>query len=234
MTSTRETNMELGWRIVTTGHDAGGKEVIRSDRSLTVKEKESSVRVGQVLSLNGPATGVTDGEIVDGVRAHGVGSLTVDALVLDPSLAWLVDPAAPPSGSFEAYIVVHGGLCVVVGDDEAQLAAGEVFLPRGQAYGVRTAGADEVRAVRVSAVPDPAAPVAEHTAVRAASGPPTWVRRVLAGPNDAGRPCLVQDGDPAVLLVVGDILLQRGTNHLWQAVGEHPLQMMTVMLGVRS
>jgi hypothetical protein len=39
---------------------------------------------------------------------------------------------------------------------------------------------------------------------------------------------------PPVELQAGDILLQRGTNHLWQAVGDRPLQMMTVMLGVRA
>jgi hypothetical protein len=216
---------------------------------------------------------------------------------------------------------------VVVGDDSAELAAGEVFLPRGQAYGVRTTGTNEVRLVRVSAVPDPTAAIAEPTAIRSASGPPTWVRRVVAGTNEAGRPSLVQDGDPGVLLVVGDeaapmavladvwefggqlvsadgggdvagsyeleprgngakllfvqlgavephspqdnegwhvtqtidvdiiisgsvhmylpdlppikltagdILLQRGTNHLWQAVGDRPLHMMTVMMAVRN
>jgi quercetin dioxygenase-like cupin family protein len=213
----------------------------------------------------------------------------------------------------------------VVGDDHAELAPGDVFLPRGQAHGVRAAGAGEVRVVRVAAVPDPSASVTEPTEIRSASGPATWVRRVVAGVDAVGKPGVVQDGDPAVLMVVGDeaaplavladiwelggqvvradgggdvdrtyeleprggggkllyvrlapvephipqdnegwhatstidvdiviagsvhmylpdlapvelaagdVLLQRGTNHLWQAVGDRPLQMITVMLGV--
>jgi hypothetical protein len=37
---------------------------------------------------------------------------------------------------------------------------------------------------------------------------------------------------PPVLLEAGDILLQRGTNHLWHAVGTEPLRMSTVMVSV--
>ncbi len=318
--------MDLGWRIVTTGHDDEGRERVRSDRSLTVDDDGGSVRVGHVLALRVPATSVDDGEITEAGPTDGVGSLTVDALVVEPTAAWLVDPDEPASGAFEAYIVVRRRLDVVVGADHAELGVGEVFVPRGQAHGIRTTGAEEVRLVRVSAVPDPTATPAEPTSVRSASGPATWVRRVVAGTDESGRPGLVQDGDPAVVLVVGDealpmvvladvwefgerltgadgggdvsgpyeleprggggkllyvrlapvqphdpnenegwhttptidvdiviagavhmylpdlppielqpgdILLQRGTNHLWQSISDEPLQMMTVMLGVR-
>jgi quercetin dioxygenase-like cupin family protein len=37
---------------------------------------------------------------------------------------------------------------------------------------------------------------------------------------------------PPVTLRPGDILIQRGTSHLWRAVGERSLRMVTVMLGV--
>ena len=37
---------------------------------------------------------------------------------------------------------------------------------------------------------------------------------------------------PPVTLQPGDTLIQRGTNHLWRAVGDRSLRMVTVMLGV--
>lgn len=37
---------------------------------------------------------------------------------------------------------------------------------------------------------------------------------------------------PPVTLQPGDMLIQRGTNHLWRAVGDGFLRMVTVMLGV--
>ena len=33
---------------------------------------------------------------------------------------------------------------------------------------------------------------------------------------------------------LGAVLVQRGTNHLWHAVGAAPLRMSTVMVGVRA
>jgi hypothetical protein len=39
---------------------------------------------------------------------------------------------------------------------------------------------------------------------------------------------------PPVLLEAWDIVLQRGTNHLWHAVGTEPLRMTTVMVAVAS
>jgi hypothetical protein len=38
---------------------------------------------------------------------------------------------------------------------------------------------------------------------------------------------------PPVLLEAGDLVLQRGTNHLWHAVGTEPLRMSTIMISVR-
>jgi hypothetical protein len=56
-------------------------------------------------------------------------------------------------------------------------------------------------------------------------GVPTRAGRVLAV-NVPARS--VDDGD----LEAGDIVLQRGTNHLWRAVGTEPLRMSTVMVAV--
>jgi hypothetical protein len=38
---------------------------------------------------------------------------------------------------------------------------------------------------------------------------------------------------PPVILEAGDIVVQRGTNHLWHAVGIEPLRMTSIMVGVR-
>ncbi|MCU1392129.1 MAG: hypothetical protein JWM34_557 [Ilumatobacteraceae bacterium] len=44
MIATDGTNVELGWRIVTTGHDSAGKAEVRSDRSLTAQGISGVVR----------------------------------------------------------------------------------------------------------------------------------------------------------------------------------------------
>ncbi len=319
--------MDLGWRIVTTGHDVDGRAVFRSDRSLEIDEDREAVRMGHVLSLPEPATSVDEGSIEGAALASGPGSLTVDGLVVRPTRDWLLDPATEASGRAQVYVVVRGNLEIVVGDDVAVLGPGDVFIPRGQPHAVRTAASEETRVLLVRAAPDPRAVPAVATMVRSASGPATRVRRVVAGTDATGRPCIVQDGDPAIVFVIGDaaapivaladvwefggavvsadqggdapepfeleprgrggkildlelkpagpeapiqeggwhatatidvdvviagsvemylpdlppvlleagdILLQRGTNHLWRAVGDRPLRMTTVMLGVDS
>ena len=39
---------------------------------------------------------------------------------------------------------------------------------------------------------------------------------------------------PPVTLQPGDVLLQRGTDHLWRVIGDRSLRMVTVMVGVQA
>jgi hypothetical protein len=216
---------------------------------------------------------------------------------------------------------------VAVGPDEAVLHPGDVFIPRGRAYVLRTLASEESRLVRVRAVADPSVDVAVSTTVRGSSGPPRRIRRVVAGTDATSGPSILQDGDPAVMFVMGDesdpdvamvdvwelgglvrnaeqggdtsdpweleprasgmkimnlelkpvedkgspdeggwhatatidvdividgtvemylpdlppvtlqpgdVLLQRGTDHLWRVIGDRSLRMVTVMVGVQS
>jgi mannose-6-phosphate isomerase-like protein (cupin superfamily) len=309
--------------MVTTGHDADGRAIVRSDRSVRVDESRGAVRVGRVVAVNVPATSVEDGDVAAGQLVIGPGSLTVDALVVEPTTASLVDPTRATSESFEAFIVVSGELRVAVGSDEVTLEPGSVFVARGVPFGARTSPEIETRLLVVRGEPDRASEPAVPTSLRGASGPARRVRRVVAGTDDDGRPQIVHDGDPASMLIIGeeaapiaaladvwqlggpvfaadqggdvaepfdleprgggakildvelqaaasgspapdagwhatatidvdvivcgsvqmylpdlppvlleagDIVLQRGTNHLWHAVGTEPLRMSTVMV----
>ena len=130
--------------------------------------------------------------------------MTVDALIVEPTQQGLIDPDAGLRGLFEAYIVVRGQVHVAVGSNEAVLLPGEVFLPRGRPYDMRASNSEETRLVRVRCGVDPSADVAVPTTVRSSSGPPRRVRRVVAGADAAGQPVIEQDGDPAVMFVIGE------------------------------
>jgi hypothetical protein len=134
----------------------------------------------------------------------GPGSLTVDALVVGPTQQDLVGPDAGSQGSFEAYIVVRGQAHVSVGPDGPVLHSGNVFLPRGRPHSLRTSDSEETRLVRVRCVADPMVDIAFPSTLRGSSGPSRRVRRVVAGADARGRPAIVQDGDPAVMFVLGD------------------------------
>jgi quercetin dioxygenase-like cupin family protein len=41
-------------------------------------------------------------------------------------------------------------------------------------------------------------------------------------------------GEPPALLAPGDVVVQRGTHHRWQPVGDEPLRMAALMISVRS
>ena len=319
-------DVNLGWRIVTTGHDADGRAMVRSDRRLPVDDGQEPIRAGHILAVNVPAKFVDDGDLDSGRPVLDPGSLAVDALVVEPTTTWLVDRSAAPSGRFEALIVVRGQLHVTVGSDEASLQPGSVFVARGVPFGARTSAEVQTRLLVVRAEPSTQSEPAVSTSLRSASGPARRVRRVVAGTDEHGRPQIVHDGDPAVMFVVGDeaaplaaladvwdfggpvcaydqggdppepfdleprgggakildveleaaqpgapapdggwhatattdvdaivsgsvqmylpdlppvtleagdIVVQRGTNHLWHAVGTEPLRMSTIMVGVR-
>jgi mannose-6-phosphate isomerase-like protein (cupin superfamily) len=197
---------DLGWRCVVTSHDADGRPIFQSDKTLTELETRAAMRLGRILVLPGVANSANDGAVDAAGAGSGPRSLTVDALVVGPTADGLPDPdpdAGPPEW-FEVYIVVQGELHVTVGSDEAVLLPGEVFVPRGRPYGVRTSATEETRLVRVRSVADPNAAVAVPTAVRGSSGPARRVRRVVGGTDATGRPAIVHDGDPAVMFVIGD------------------------------
>jgi mannose-6-phosphate isomerase-like protein (cupin superfamily) len=199
----RAAQNDLGWRMVTTGHDADGRAMVRSDRSLRVDESRGASRAGRVLAVNVPATSLDEGDLDAGQLVIGPGSLTVDALVVEPTASSLIDPIAATSGSFEAFIVVGGELHVAVGSDEVTLEPGSVFVARGVPFGARTSAEIETRLLVVRAEPGRASEPAA-TSLRGASGPARRVRRVVAGADDDGRPRIVHDGDPAVMLVIGE------------------------------
>jgi hypothetical protein len=195
---------DLGWRCVVTSHDADGRPIFQSDKTLTELEARATMRLGRILALPGIANSADDGA-VDAVGAwSGPGSLMVDALVVGPTPDDLPDSDAGSPEWFEAYVVVQGELHVTVGSDEAVLLRGEVFVPRGRPYGVRTSATEETRLVVVRGVAHPNAAVAVPTAVRSSSGPARRVRRVVGGTDATGRRAIVHDGDPAVMFVIGD------------------------------
>jgi quercetin dioxygenase-like cupin family protein len=325
--SRAEGDVDLGWRIVTTGNDADGSATFRSDRSLRVDDSRGPVRSSRVLAVNVPAASVDESDAVTGEAVVVSGSLGVDALVVEPTTASLFEPSEAPSGAFEALIVVSGELHATVGRDEAAMEPGSVFIARGVPFAARTSPDLETRLLLVRAEPGRGSEPAVATSLRAASGPARRVRRVVAGTGDDGSAHIVHDGDPALMLVIGDeaapiaaladvwqlggpvaaadqggdapepfdleprgdgakildvelqaaapgasapdagwhatatidvdviisgsvqmylpdlppvlleagdIVLQRGTNHLWHAVGNEPLRMMTVMVSVRE
>ncbi len=197
-------DLELGWGMVTTGNDADGTAMFRSDQSLRVDDSRGSVRMGRVLVVDVPARSVDDGDAVTGQSVMGPGSIGVDALVVEPTTASLFDPPDLPSTAFEAVIVVGGELHLTVGSDEVTLEPGSVFVARGVPFGARTSPDVETRLLLVRAEPGPASAPAVATSVRGASGPARRVRRVVAGTDDDGRPQIVHDGDPALMLVIGE------------------------------
>jgi mannose-6-phosphate isomerase-like protein (cupin superfamily) len=325
--SSTEGELDLGWRMVTTGNDADGSAMFRSDQSLRVDDSRGPVRTGRVLAVNVPAMSVDDGDAVTGHPVVGPGSLGVDALVVGPTTSSVFSPSEAPSSAFEALIVVSGELHVKVGRDEVAMEPGSVFIARGVPFAARTSPAIETRLLLVRAEPGPASEPAVATSLRAASGPARRVRRVVAGTGADGGAHILHDGDPALMLVIGDeaapiaaladvwqfggpvgaadqggdapepfdleprgdgakildvemqaaapgapapdagwhatatidvdvivsgsvqmylpdlppvrleagdIVLQRGTNHLWHAVGDEPLRMMTVMVSAQE
>jgi quercetin dioxygenase-like cupin family protein len=196
---------DLGWRCVVAAHRADGRAVFESDADLRVLEAgAAATRLGRLFSIPGPATSAADGVIDSADTETGPGSVTVDALIVEPTQEGLIDSVAGSPGSFEAYIVVRGQVRVTVGSDQAVLLPGEVFLPRGRPYGMRASDGAETRLVRVRCGVDPSADVAVPTTVRSSSGPPRRVRRVVAGTDAAGQPVIRQDGDPAVMFVMGE------------------------------
>jgi hypothetical protein len=317
---------DLGWRCVVAAHHADGRAVFESDADLRVLEAGTATRLGRLFSIPGPPTSADDGMVDSAGTETGPGSVTIDALIVEPAQQGLIDSDAGSPGSFEAYIMVRGQVHLAVGSDDAVLLPGDVFLPRGLPYRLRVSDSGETRLVRVRCGVDPSADVAVPTTVRSSTGPPRRVRRVVAGTDAAGRPVIEQDGDPAVMFVMGeesdpdvglvdvwelgrpvrsvdqggdapdpweleprasgmkilnlelkpvddegspiteggwhatatidvdividgsvrmylpdlppvtlqpgDTLIQRGTNHLWRAVGDRSLRMVTVMLGV--
>jgi mannose-6-phosphate isomerase-like protein (cupin superfamily) len=316
---------ELGWRCVVTTHNGDGQPIFASDDSLRELEMGGTTRLGRVLSLPGTVTSADDG-VTDAISAAtGPGSLTVDALVVGPTEKEFVPLDVGSPETFEAYITVQGHLHVTVGPDEAVLHPGEVFIPRGRPYVLQTSAGEETRIVRVRGIAHPGPDVAVSTAIRSSSGPARRVRRVVAGADAMDRPGIVQDGDPAVMFVIGDesdpdvalvdvwelggpvrtaeqggdtpdpweleprasgmkilnlemkpadgppheggwhatatidvdiviegtvemylpdlppvtlqpgdVLLQRGTDHLWRVIGDRSLRMVTVMVGVHA
>jgi len=279
--------------------------------------------VSAILSLPSPAASVDDGEVGGRPLAQGPGSSTVEALVIPPTSEGFV-MRGESSGMFEALIVVRGELHVGVGEDDATLGPGSVFVSRGLPYAARSSPERETWLVSYHVEPDPAGS-AGVASMRGTSGRAKRVRRVVAGIDIDGRYRIVEDGDPATQFIAGDqtspdaaladvwefggrlaradqggdapepfelepraagaklldvemkaadpdvplnvagwhatstidvdiiisgavnmylpdeppvhlepgdILLQRGTNHLWQAVGTEPLRMTTVMIGV--
>jgi quercetin dioxygenase-like cupin family protein len=279
-------DVNLGWRIVTTGHDADGRAMVRSDRRLPVDDGQEPIRAGHILAVNVPAKFVDDGDLDSGRPVLDPGSLAVDALVVEPTTTWLVDRSAAPSGRFEALIVVRGQLHVTVGSDEASLQPGSVFVARGVPFVRRVvAGTDEHGRPQIVhdgdpavmfVVGDEAAPLAALADVWDFGGPVCAydqggdppepfdleprgggakildVELEAAPPGspapDAGWHAtatidvdVIVSGSvqmylpdlPPVTLEAGDIVVQRGTNHLWHAVGTEPLRMSTIMVGVR-
>ena len=279
------------------------------------------------MAVGVPALSVDDGDDQASTARSGPGTLAVDAIVVDPTERWLVDPSDVASGRFEALIVVRGEVHVTVGSDEVSLEPGAVFVGRGVPFGARTSAEIETRLLVIRAEPDPGTEPGLTTSLEIPSAPARRVRRVVAGTDEAGHHRIVHDGDPATMLVVGedaaplvvladvwefggpvvgadqggdapepfeleprgggakildvamqpapsgspapdagwhatttidvdvivsgsvqmylpdlppvlleagDIVLQRGTNHLWHAVGTEPLRMSTVMVAVGS
>jgi len=195
---------DLGWRCVVAAHHADGRAVFESDADLRVLEAGAATRLGRLFSIPGPPTSVDDGMVDSAGTETGPGSVSVDALIVEPTQKGLIDSDACSPGSFEAYIVVRGQVHVAVGSDEAVLLPGEVFLPRGRPYGLRVSDSRETRLVRVRCAVDPSADVAVPTTVHSSSGPPRRIRRVVAGTDAAGHPVIEQDGDPAVMFVMGE------------------------------
>jgi mannose-6-phosphate isomerase-like protein (cupin superfamily) len=195
---------ELGWRCVVAAHRADGRPVFQSDANIRELEAGATTRLGRLLSMPGPATSADDGVVDSLGTGTGPGSVTVDALIVGPTGRDPIGPDAGSPGSFEAYIVVRGQVHVAVGSDETVLLPGEVFLPRGRPYDMRASNSVETRLVRVRCGVDPNADGAVPTTVRSSSGPSRRVRRVVAGTDAAGQPVIEQDGDPAVMFVMGE------------------------------
>jgi quercetin dioxygenase-like cupin family protein len=195
---------DLGWRCVVTGLQADGRPQFQSDGSLRQLQGDAQVRLGRILSLSGPAQSTADGDVNTTGAEAGPGSLSVDAIVVTPTDEDSIALDIGSSESFEAHIVVRGQLHVTVGADEVVLGPGDVFLPRGQPSGMRASSSEEIRLVRVRCIPEQRAQVELPSAIRSSSGPSHHVRRVVAGSDGGNRPIIVQDGDPAVMFVIGD------------------------------
>jgi quercetin dioxygenase-like cupin family protein len=194
---------DFRWRCVVAAH-RDGRPVFESDTNLRQLEAQSTTRIGRIISIPGPATTADDGMVGSVEAKTGPGSIVVDAVIVGPTPEGPIIPDAGSPGAFEAYVVVRGQVHVAVGSDGAVLQAGEIFLPRGLPHSMRASDSEETRLARVRCTADQTVKAAVPTAVRRSNGPPRRVRRVVAGTDGTGRPVIVQDGDPAVIFVIGD------------------------------
>jgi mannose-6-phosphate isomerase-like protein (cupin superfamily) len=198
----RDDQAELPWRMVTTGVDARGASVFRSDHNLRVDDHRGPANVSAILSLTSPPASIDDGEVSGRPLARGPGSSTVEALVIPPTSDAFVAPGEC-SGRFEALVVVRGELHVTVGEDEAILTPGEVFVSTGVPYAAHSSAESETWLISYKVEPDPTASTGVAS-MRGTSDRAKRVRRVVAGSDTDGRLCIVQDGDPATQFIAGD------------------------------
>jgi quercetin dioxygenase-like cupin family protein len=195
---------DLGWRYVVAAHDRDGRPIFEADADLHQLEENETWLKGRILALPAPPISAEDGAVDTASNPDGPGSLAVDALVIDSVDVSIESPTSGSVESFEAFIVVRGDVEVEVGSSGAVLQPGQVFVPRGHPYGLKAAASEETRLVRVRTVADPKVNVAVPTGVRSSSGPARRVRRIVAGIDSSGQLGIMQDGDPAVMFVLGD------------------------------
>lgn len=194
----------LDWRCVVTGNEPDGRATFRADGNVTTADHVGPVRVGALLRLGCTVTSPDDGEpVAVGAERAGPGSMTIDAVVVDPTSLWLAEPA-PAAVSADIYLVVSGMLTVDLAGVQTVLGPGEVFIARSQPYGLRTSPQHLTRLVRVRVTPDPTAAAPTDTRIEDGDTPAAIVRRVVAGAGQDGQAAVIHDGDPGSSTAFGD------------------------------
>jgi mannose-6-phosphate isomerase-like protein (cupin superfamily) len=160
-------------------------------------------------SVSGPARRVR--RVVAGTDEHGVAKIVHDG---DPALMFVIGDEAAPLAAL-ADVWEFGGP-VFASDQGGDPPEPFELEPRD--------GGAKILDVELEAAP-PGAPAPDGGWHATAT---IDVDVIISGSVEMYLPDLAP-----VILGAGDIVVQRGTNHLWHAVGAEPLRMTTIMVGVR-
>jgi mannose-6-phosphate isomerase-like protein (cupin superfamily) len=210
-----EVSLQPGSVFVAPGVPFGARTSAAIETRLLVVRAEPDNRSEPTVSTSlrsasGPARRVR--RVVAGTGEHGRHQIVHDG---DPALMFIVGDEAAPLAAL-ADVWEFGGP-VRAPDQGGDPPEPFALEPRG-------GGAKILDVELEAAQPGSAAPEGGWHATATID-----VDVIVSGSVEMYLP----DMSP-VILEAGDIVVQRGTNHLWHAVGDEPLRMTTVMVGVRS
>jgi len=190
------------FRLVETGHDPGGKAIIRFDgRTTRTIDIPGGMGVSELLWLDGPARSVDDGRVRDD-----------DGYPLEPppgGLSFRI--IRSPAGNFhemhttdtlDYVVVIDGQIALGLDDGEHLLNAGDVVIQRRTRHSWRVVGDQPCTFGVLMMTPVPGAATTalalQPPAVMLGDGGGR-VRRVVTATDTAGKSYVLSDGVPSLV-----------------------------------